>query len=55
MSFYQWEQSITLQQVMEGDLLDFVDRMLEKLGKRKRSYTTLTVECIVMKIVDCLM
>lgn len=33
MRFYQWEQSMTLQQVMEGDILDFVDRILEILGK----------------------
>lgn len=34
MWFYQWEPGITLQQVMEGDLLDFVDRILEVLGKK---------------------
>lgn len=32
--FYQWETAITLQQVMDGDLLDFVDRIMEILGKK---------------------
>ncbi|XP_034557461.1 nuclear mitotic apparatus protein 1-like [Notolabrus celidotus] len=32
MWFYQWESSITLQQVMDGDILDFVDKIIEILG-----------------------
>lgn len=32
--FYQWEPAITQQQVMDGDLLDFVDRIMEILGKK---------------------
>ncbi|XP_029302960.1 NACHT, LRR and PYD domains-containing protein 3-like [Cottoperca gobio] len=31
--FYQWQPGITLQQTMEGDLLDFVDKILEILGQ----------------------
>lgn len=34
MWFYQWETKITLKQMNEGDLLDFVDRILETLGKK---------------------
>ncbi|KAM7399361.1 hypothetical protein PAMP_018637 [Pampus punctatissimus] len=32
MRFYQWEPSITLQQLMDGDILDFVDRIIEILA-----------------------
>ncbi|KAI3354367.1 hypothetical protein L3Q82_018890 [Scortum barcoo] len=32
MRFLQWEPGITLKQLMEGDLLDFVDRILEVLA-----------------------
>lgn len=34
LSFSQWESDIKLQHVMEGDLLDFVDRIIEILGKK---------------------
>lgn len=34
MWFTQWETEITMKQVMEGDMLDFVDRILEVLGKK---------------------
>ncbi len=34
MWFYQWEPGISLPQVMDGDILDFVDRILEILGKK---------------------
>ena len=30
--FYQWERDLSRKQAMEGDLLDFVDMILEKLG-----------------------
>lgn len=32
--FTQWETELTLQQAMEGDLLDFVDKMMEVFGKK---------------------
>ncbi|KAM4566848.1 NLR family CARD domain-containing protein 3-like [Odontesthes bonariensis] len=32
MRFYHWERKLTLQQAMEGDLLDFVDKTIELLG-----------------------
>ncbi|XP_063763247.1 NLR family CARD domain-containing protein 3 isoform X2 [Eleginops maclovinus] len=32
-TFYQWERDMTRQQAMEGDLLDFVDKILEILGQ----------------------
>ncbi|XP_028276434.1 NLR family CARD domain-containing protein 3 [Parambassis ranga] len=40
-SFYQWEQKMTLKQVMEGDLLDFVDKSLEVLGLERTLYHTI--------------
>ncbi|KAM9359124.1 protein NLRC3 [Symphorus nematophorus] len=40
--FYQWEQDITLKQVMEGDLLDFVDRIMEVLGHDRALIHTLS-------------
>lgn len=45
MWFYQWEPGITLQQVMEGDILDFVDRIIETLGQdRALLHTISTLE-----------
>ncbi|XP_041796673.1 NACHT, LRR and PYD domains-containing protein 6 [Chelmon rostratus] len=50
MRFYQWEQSMTLQQVMEGDILDFVDRILEILGQDRSLFHTIsTLESINKK------
>ncbi|XP_035536400.1 NLR family CARD domain-containing protein 3-like [Morone saxatilis] len=50
MWFYQWEPGITLQQVMEGDILDFVDRILEVLGLyRSLLHTISTLESINKK------
>ncbi|TKS81154.1 Protein NLRC3 [Collichthys lucidus] len=47
MWFYQWESGITLQQVMEGDMLDFVDRILEILGPdRALLHTINTLESV---------
>ncbi|XP_073346310.1 protein NLRC3 [Pagrus major] len=40
--FYQWETAITLQQVMDGDLLDFVDRILEVLGQDRALLHTIS-------------
>lgn len=37
--FYQWQSAITLAQVMEGDILDFVDKIFEVLGKMLLSVT----------------
>ncbi|XP_069003998.1 NLR family CARD domain-containing protein 3 [Embiotoca jacksoni] len=31
--FYQWEQGVALQQALDGDILDFVDRMFELFGQ----------------------
>lgn len=31
--FYQWEADLKLNQMYDGDILDFVDRLLEVLGK----------------------
>ncbi|XP_068442028.1 NACHT, LRR and PYD domains-containing protein 6 [Clinocottus analis] len=46
-SFYQWEPKISLPQVMEGDLLDFVDKILEILGQdRALMHTISTLEAI---------
>ncbi|XP_070762156.1 NLR family CARD domain-containing protein 3 [Enoplosus armatus] len=42
MWFYQWESGITLQQVMEGDILDFVDRILEILGQDRSLLHTIS-------------
>lgn len=33
MYFLQWEKNLTKEQVMEGDILDFVDKIFEVLGK----------------------
>ncbi|XP_037631970.1 NLR family CARD domain-containing protein 3 [Sebastes umbrosus] len=50
MWYYQWEPAITLQQVMEGDLLDFVDRTLEILGPdRSLMHTISTLENVNKK------
>ncbi|KAM6987467.1 protein NLRC3 [Tautogolabrus adspersus] len=50
MGFCQWESSITLSQVMEGDLLDFVDRIIEILGEdRSLLHTISTLESINKK------
>nr|XP_046244743.1 NACHT, LRR and PYD domains-containing protein 3 [Scatophagus argus]XP_046244745.1 NACHT, LRR and PYD domains-containing protein 3 [Scatophagus argus] len=50
MWFYQWESEITLQQVMEGDILDFVDRILEILGQdRSLLHTISTLENVNKK------
>ncbi|XP_031716376.1 protein NLRC3 [Anarrhichthys ocellatus] len=49
-SFYQWEPKMSLPQVMEGDLLDFVDRSLEMLGQdRSLLHTINTLENIAKK------
>ncbi|KAK2847106.1 hypothetical protein Q5P01_010105 [Channa striata] len=48
--FYQWERGLTLQQVMEGDLLDFVDRIIEILGQeRALLHTISTLESVGKK------
>lgn len=48
--FYQWEPEITLQQVMDGDILDFVDKILEILGQdRSLMHTISTLESISKK------
>ncbi|KAL6116256.1 uncharacterized protein ACO6RY_00917 [Pungitius sinensis] len=45
LDFNVWEPKITLQQVMEGDLLDFVDKILEVLGEdRALLHTIRTLE-----------
>ncbi|XP_041669678.1 protein NLRC3 [Cheilinus undulatus] len=47
MSFCQWEASISLKQVMEGDILDFVDKIIEILGvDRSLLHTLSTLENI---------
>ncbi|KAM6932910.1 protein NLRC3 [Xenentodon cancila] len=35
MLFYHWERKMTLQRVMDGDLLDFVDGIIEVLGQER--------------------
>ncbi|XP_078102486.1 NLR family CARD domain-containing protein 3 [Sander vitreus] len=40
--FYQWETKITLKQMNEGDLLDFVDRILETLGQDRALLHTIS-------------
>ncbi|XP_054453130.1 protein NLRC3 [Anoplopoma fimbria] len=48
--FYKWESKITLPQVMDGDLLDFVDRILEILGQdRSLLHTISTLENVNKK------
>ncbi|KAM3616211.1 uncharacterized protein V6R79_014335 [Siganus canaliculatus] len=48
--FANWETEISLQQMMEGDLLDFVDRILEILGQdRALVHTMNTLEKINKK------
>lgn len=50
MGFYQWEKGMTLQQVLDGDLLDFVDKILEVLGQeRSLLHTINTLENISKK------
>ncbi|GAA6233050.1 protein NLRC3-like isoform X1 [Lates japonicus] len=50
MWFSQWEPGITRQQVMEGDILDFVDRILEILGlDRSLMHTINTLESVNKK------
>ncbi|KAF3847847.1 hypothetical protein F7725_020875 [Dissostichus mawsoni] len=45
--FYQWERDLSRKQAMEGDLLDFVDMILEKLGQdRSLSHTIQTLKSI---------
>ncbi|XP_056230690.1 protein NLRC3 [Seriola aureovittata] len=45
--FLQWEKRITKQQVMEGDVLDFVDKILEILGQdRSLMHTISTLESV---------
>ncbi|KAJ4935374.1 hypothetical protein JOQ06_016910 [Pogonophryne albipinna] len=45
--FYQWERDLSQKQAMEGDLLDFVDMILEKLGQdRSLSHTIQTLKSI---------
>ena len=34
MLFCHWESKVTLKQALEGDVLDFVDRIIEILGKK---------------------
>ncbi|KAM9853753.1 protein NLRC3 [Aulostomus maculatus] len=41
MWFYQWKTGINLQQVMEGDILDFVDRIIETLGQHNSLLNTI--------------
>lgn len=41
LSFSQWESDIKLQHVMEGDLLDFVDRIIEILGQDRAVLQTI--------------
>ncbi|XP_071351780.1 protein NLRC3 [Trachinotus anak] len=43
MWFLQWEKSLTKQQVMEGDILDFVDRILEILGQDNSLMHTISI------------
>ncbi|XP_039987685.1 NLR family CARD domain-containing protein 3 isoform X2 [Xiphias gladius] len=48
--FSQWETGITYQQVMDGDILDFVDRILEILGQdRSLIHTINTLESVNKK------
>nr|XP_040045742.1 NACHT, LRR and PYD domains-containing protein 3 [Gasterosteus aculeatus aculeatus]XP_040045750.1 NACHT, LRR and PYD domains-containing protein 3 [Gasterosteus aculeatus aculeatus] len=50
MDFCQWELKVTRQQMMEGDLLDSVDKMLEILGQdRALLHTIRTLENINKK------
>ncbi|XP_067363037.1 NLR family CARD domain-containing protein 3 isoform X2 [Channa argus] len=50
MWFYQWEPRLTLPQLMEGDLLDFVDRILEILGQdHSLLHTISTLESVNKK------
>lgn len=50
MWFYQWEPGLTLQQVMEGDILDFVDKIIEILGQdRSLLHTINTLENVNKK------
>ncbi|KAM7413190.1 hypothetical protein PAMA_020524 [Pampus argenteus] len=42
MWFYQSEPSITLQQVMDGDILDFVDKIIEILGQDRALLHTIS-------------
>ncbi|XP_028429063.1 NLR family CARD domain-containing protein 3 [Perca flavescens] len=50
MWFYQWETKITLKQINEGDLLDFVDRIMETLGQdRSLLHTISTLENVNKK------
>ncbi|CAJ1065642.1 nuclear mitotic apparatus protein 1-like [Xyrichtys novacula] len=42
MWFYQWESNITLPHVMDGDILDFVDKIIEILGMDRSLFHTLT-------------
>ncbi|XP_029373622.1 protein NLRC3-like [Echeneis naucrates] len=50
MYFLQWEKSIPKQQAMEGDILDFVDKILEILGQdRSLNHTISTLESIGKK------
>ncbi|XP_047450876.1 protein NLRC3 isoform X2 [Mugil cephalus] len=41
MLFCNWEKRITLQQLLEGDILDFVDRILETLGQHRSLFHTI--------------
>ncbi|XP_059187801.1 protein NLRC3 [Centropristis striata] len=48
--YYQWEKGITVQQMMTGDLLDFVDKIIEIFGpERALSHTIRTLENIGKK------
>ncbi|XP_074534918.1 NLR family CARD domain-containing protein 3 isoform X2 [Halichoeres trimaculatus] len=42
MALYQWESNLTLQQVMDGDILDFVDRIIEILGMDRSLFHTIS-------------
>ncbi|XP_026154997.1 protein NLRC3 [Mastacembelus armatus] len=50
MMFYQWQPGITFMQVMEGDILDFVDKIMEILGQdRCILHTITTLQNVNMK------
>ncbi|KAM9733249.1 NLR family CARD domain-containing protein 3 isoform 1-T2 [Menidia menidia] len=45
--FYQWSSKITLKEALEGDILDFVDKMIELLGLDKALFQTIeTLESV---------
>ncbi|XP_030590520.1 protein NLRC3-like [Archocentrus centrarchus] len=40
--FYQWEPELKLKQMLDGDILDFVDKLLEVLGQDRALTHTIT-------------